>query len=84
MSIRTNSGANLNIEWRVGARHALYREDGLFYMPLTTFPGAYFDEHGYVLFKTEDEYENCQYLKIGKRVNVIGGISRIPGYVRMK
>lgn len=82
--IRTNSGANLNKQWSVGASHALYREDGKFYMPLERFPGAYFDAYGYVIFKTREEYEKCGYLKIGVRVNVIGGISKMPGYVRVR
>ncbi len=73
--IRTNTGANLNREWKVGARHALYRENGVFYMPLERFPGAYFDAHGYILFKTEEEYRNCRHLTIGVRVNAIGEIS---------
>ncbi len=80
---RSNSGASLNAQWNVGARHALYHTDGTFYMPLERFPGAYFDPNGYVLFRTEVEYVNNGYLDIGKRVNVRGGISRIPGYKRM-
>lgn len=81
--IRTNSGANLNREWKVGANHALYRENGKFYMPLERFPGAYFDVYGYLLFNTEEEYQDCDYLMIGPRVNVKGGISAVPGYVRV-
>ena len=82
--IRTNSGRALNKKWQVGAEHALYRQDGKFYMHLNRFPGALFDEDGYVLFKTENEYLNCSSIKIGARVNVKGGISSLPGYVRMK
>lgn len=64
---RTNSGANLNREWKVGAAHALYRENGKWFMPLERFPGAYFDAHGYVVFNTREEYENSPYLSRGKR-----------------
>jgi hypothetical protein len=53
-------------------------------MPLERFPGAYFDPHGYVLFRTEHEYVSSLYLSIGERVNVKGGISRIPDYRKMK
>jgi hypothetical protein len=81
--IRTNSGANLNRKWQVGASHALYRENGRFYMPLERFPGAYFDTQGYLLFHTEGEYQSCEYLTVGIRVNVKGGISAVPGYVRV-
>lgn len=80
----TNSGKNLNEKWRVGARHALYRKTGDWYMHLEYFPGALFDPNGYILFDTEEQFRNCAYLKIGKRVHVSGGISKIPGYVKMR
>ena len=78
----TPIGRRLNIEWGVNARHALYREDGKWYMPLERFPGAYFDAHGYVVFPTKQSYENNPHLRIGKRVNVAGGIKSLQGYVR--
>lgn len=81
---RTNSGANLNREWDVKAAHPLYRENGKWYMPLKRFPGAYFDANGYVAFETREDYENAPQLRIGKRVNVDGGIKSMPGYVRMR
>jgi len=81
---RTNSGKALNQRWKVGATHALYHKDGKFYMPLEYFPGAYSDQNGYVLFKTESEYGDCGYLKIGKRVNVTGGMCSIPRYKPME
>ena len=36
MSRNTNSGSGkeLNKIWNIGARHALYRQDGKWYMPL--------------------------------------------------
>ncbi len=77
------TGKLLNKKWSVGARHALYREDGKFYMPLDWFPGAYFDADGYVLFKTKAQYENCPALNIGVRVNVAGGIASLPAYVKV-
>lgn len=84
MSLKTDSGRNLNSLWRVGAHHALYHKDGKWYMPLERYPGAFFDPNGYILFRTEQEYLNCKYLKISKRVNVRGGISSIPGYRKMR
>jgi 5-methylcytosine-specific restriction protein A len=79
-------GQDLNQQWQVGARHALYREDGRWFHQLTKFPGALFDAHGYILFPTEQAYRNCSYLSIGKDINVPNpsGISAIPGYVRVK
>lgn len=80
---RQLSGRELNDLWDVGAKHALYYKDGTWYNNLERFPGALFDPEGYVLFKTEQAYRNCQHLKIAKRTNVPGGIASIPGYVRM-
>ena len=78
------TGQYLNRKWKVGARHALYRQDGRWYHHLERFPGALFDAHGYVVFETEGHYyEQCkQWCR--KQLNVRpGGISSIPGYVRM-
>ena len=51
------------------------------------FPGALFDLNGYVVFETEEAYEQCLQLKHGKQLNVpgddAGDISSIPGYVSM-
>jgi len=76
-------GRRLNTEWNVGARHALYREDGRWYHHLKRFPGALFDRHGYVVFQTEDAYRQCPQLRHGQELHVDGGISSIRGYVRM-
>ena len=81
---RSNSGARLNEEWKIGAAHCLYRKTGNWYMPLEFFPGALCDENGYILFKSESDYRSCIYLQIGKQVSVPLGISKIPGYVRMR
>ena len=76
-------GKDLNRKWSVGAEHALYRQDGCWYNHLKQFPGALFDAHGYIVFETEEAYEQCSQLRHGKQLNVTGGISSIPGYVRM-
>lgn len=77
------TGRFLNDIWHVGARHALYREDGKWYHTLSEFPGALFDAHGYLLFQTESEYRSCTYLLIGEHLHIPQGISAIPGYIRM-
>ena len=76
------NGKQLNDEWEVGARHALFSRDGAWYENLERFPGALFDPNGYVLFRTEQEYRNNLRVHIGRKTNVPGGISSIPGYVR--
>jgi hypothetical protein len=78
------SGRELDKKWDVGAQHALYREDGRWYMPLERFLGALFDLNGYVLFSTKQQYETSPYLRIGLRVNVPGGIASMPTYVKMR
>ncbi|MXY38701.1 MAG: hypothetical protein F4027_09820 [Rhodospirillaceae bacterium] len=82
--MRKLTGKSLNAKWKVGAMHALYREDGKWYHHLKQFPGALFDFNGYIVFATEQEYEACEHLAHGVELHVNGsGISSIPGYVRM-
>ena len=80
---RTGSGKQLNIQWGVGALHALYHIDGNYYNHLVRFPGALFDPYGYVLFNTESEYKRSSYLQHGQQLHVPQSISSMPGYVRM-
>ncbi len=77
------TGRELNKRWSVNAKHALYREDGKWYHHLTEFPGALFDKNGYVVFNTLDEYLNCEYLRHGKELHVTGGVSLLPGYIKV-
>jgi 5-methylcytosine-specific restriction enzyme A len=76
------TGRQLNEEWKVGARHALFSRDGCWYNNLERFPGALFDPHGYVLFRTDEEYRKNAKVRIGKETNVSGSISCLPGYIR--
>lgn len=80
-------GNELNKRWKVGARHALYTKKGNWYNHLIRFPGAYFDQNGYVLFETEQDYKNCPEIDIRKRVHPNGQIkiiSAMSRYVRME
>jgi predicted HNH restriction endonuclease len=76
-------GRHLNEQWEVRAQHALYRENGTWYHHLTRFPGALFDANGYLVFDTQEEYQRCKYLQLGKQLSVPGGISSVPGYVNV-
>lgn len=76
------TGRQLNDEWGVGARHALFHREGTWYNNLTKFPGALFDSNGYIVFDTEDDYRECPRLSVAKETNVRGSISSIQGYVR--
>jgi hypothetical protein len=78
-----NIGKRLNKEWGVNANHALYRENGTWYHNLRHFPGALFDVNGYIIFRTEADYLQCEHLQIGKQLSVPHGISTIPGYIRV-
>lgn len=81
---RTNRGARLLKEWKIPAKQAMYHKDGVFYMPLEHFPGAYCDPDGYIIFATQHEFDSCKSISVGKRVNIHQGISKLPGYVRVK
>jgi hypothetical protein len=85
-------GKRLNTVYRIGAAHALFREDETFYMQLERFPGVLFDKSGFVLFNTEGELDApvaAGHMRLsgpaeadGKmRINVPNGIAAIPGYV---
>lgn len=81
---KQTTGAYLNKLWGVGAAHALYIHDGHWYHPLKRFPGALFDQNGYLLFTTKEDFLKSPYLNIGKQVSIRKpGISAIPGYVRV-
>lgn len=81
---RSNSGRRLNQEWHVGAKHALYHQDGTFYEHLREFPGALFDRNGYIVFPTEDAYLTAFGLHHGEKLNVPDGISSLHGYVKVR
>ncbi|MDT0676468.1 HNH endonuclease [Autumnicola musiva] len=59
---------------------ALYRQDGKWYHNVQKFPGALFDENGYVIFNEENEYLNNPLLQIKKDLHVVGGINNLPTY----
>src|SRR5262245_44278469 len=82
--VRSDSGRRLNQLWAVNAKHALYHRRGLWYEQLEEFPGALFDEEGYVLFASEEAFTQCPYLRITKKVWVPKGLSSIPSYRRMR
>ena len=81
--LRSLDGKYLNDLWGVGAKHALYREDGMWYHQLKDFPGALFDANGYIIFDTKDDYLGSPYLQIQEDLHVPNGISSIPNYVRV-
>lgn len=76
-------GKELNHLWGVGAKHALYREDGKWYHQLAEFPGVLFDANGYVVFETEKDYLGSPYLQIQKDLHISGSISSMPNYIRV-
>jgi hypothetical protein len=77
-------GRRRNAEWGIGATQAYYHRDGTWFNRLTDFPGALCDPNGYLRFETEDEYLNCPYLDVKVQTNAHQGISRIPGYIRVR
>jgi 5-methylcytosine-specific restriction protein A len=75
-------GRELTVKWGVGALCALYSKTGNWYHNLTAFPGALFDDDGYVLFETRQDYESCPYLRISQDLWVPNRSSAIPSYVK--
>ncbi len=82
MSYRTGSGRELNRRYGIGAKHALFRENGNWYHHLHSFPGVLFDANGYVLFQTENEYLTSPDLQHGETLHVPGGVASLSEYVR--
>jgi hypothetical protein len=80
---RRNSGRTLNALWGVGANHALYNHEGIWYHHLERFPGALFDANGYMLFPTEESFISCSGLRITQHAKAAKGISKLPGYRRV-
>ena len=82
------TGKQLNTKFKIGALHALYREDGKWYHHLTRFPGVYFDNCdgriGMIKFETENDFKNCKNLNIGETVNIRDGIQQIIGYKKLE
>ena len=79
-------GRELNKKWNVGAQHALYRKNGTWYHLIERFPGALFDEHGYIVFESKESVENRPGVLVSKRanwLNVPEGIAQLHGYVRV-
>jgi hypothetical protein len=77
------NGKILNKRWGVGAVHCLYRQTGDWYHKLKSFPGAYFDCHGYLKFSTPEDFATCTALQIHQDVHIPSGISKVPGYVKV-
>jgi putative restriction endonuclease len=78
------TGLELSRRWSVKCEHALYNKSGTWYHQLERFPGALFDEHGYVLFPTKEDFLNSPYLRIVQDVHVPQSLQAMDGYVRMK
>ena len=79
------TGRLLIERWGIGARQALYSEDGVGYRRLERFPGALCDAQGYIVFATREALETCPGVMIGKprnRLRAPCGIATLPGYIR--
>lgn len=73
-------GELLNNVLQIGADHALYREDGIWYHHLKKFPGVLFDKNGYLIFQTKSQYDSHPELQHAKDLHVANGISALSGY----
>ena len=51
------------------------------YQKPTEFPAVLFDPEGYFVIDSEESMLNSSNIRVGKQINVLGGINSIPGYV---
>lgn len=72
---------DINKVIKLPIKHSLYRESGTWYHHLKEFPGALFDENGYVVFNTNSEYLNNPALKHKETLHVRKGIISLNEYV---
>jgi len=80
------TGKILNEKYGLGAAHARYRENGVWYHPLEKFPGILFDQAGYVTFPTQEHYVESSGVRKGpdpNHIHVPDGIAKLPGYVQL-
>jgi hypothetical protein len=76
-------GDDLIKKWGVNAVQGRFHREGTFYEHLTRFPAALIDPRGYIVFETEEDLRKSPRIKLGKKLNVRGGISTIPGYEKV-
>jgi hypothetical protein len=77
---RRVTGKKLNLQHRLGAKHALYHKEGTFYERLTEFPGVLCDTKGFVRYDSEHQFQNDRELSIGDKVNVRRSLALHPRY----
>jgi len=68
-------------KYNIPVKQSRYSKDGTWYHHLENFPAAFLDNNGYLIFQSEEDYNNCAHLHLGQHVNILQGISSIPGYI---
>jgi len=76
-------GQDLIRKWKLDVRQARFHRDGTFYENPSELPVALCDCNGYVLFESKADLVNHPKIKIGVKLNVMGGISSMREYVRV-
>ena len=79
---RRLSGRRLARQHGLQAAQSYAHVGGTWYTIPTEFPAVFFDQEGYIVFRTTAEFDVCSELNVGQTVNVHLGIASIPGYVR--
>lgn len=88
--MKKKTGTTLAEFYKIPVKSASYHNNGNWFWNLERFPGAFFDDNGYVLFQTERDYAECVYLSIGPRNTGVRGkdagmsIADIPGYQKLE
>ena len=73
-------GNGLSREYGIDAAQSRYSETGTWYGKPSRFPLALWDLHGYIVFRTEEDFLRSPYVRLGRQLGVPNGISSIPGY----
>lgn len=74
------TGDILNKILGLNCKHALYRSDGKWYHNLKSFPAVLFDDNGYVIFNSKEQYENHVLLQHKADLHITDGISSLVEY----
>lgn len=77
------NGAKLARDWGLNVAQARYSAWGNWYAPLTRYPAALLDAHGYVLFPNESTLQTHDKIKVTKQINVPSLISTLPEYIQV-
>jgi hypothetical protein len=76
-------GEELIKRWKIHAAQVRFHRSGNLYEVPKQFPAALADRNGYVVFQSKGDLRRAPQITLGKKLNVRGGISTMPGYQKV-